>query len=232
MESGKPFRKKLTPVHPTEIRTYISLSSAVWLNTKLAWNRKINVATLRAKEEAWKQILQEFNSRPFVAKRNVKQIKILYENIKQKAKRHFTVGRRSKSAAKFDLVVEKLLALFKNGLESHLCDQGCENLNVPEASLETSQEVSSSSSFVLLEDEQYWCEQEDIMAMRPVKIEDWTEPTESAASDTITLRNAAPLSMASDGDSFSTIDLQPQPGLVLLRRLNSYGEQMTASTRL
>nr|CAD7587809.1 unnamed protein product [Timema genevievae] len=32
-ESGKPFRKKPPPVHPTEIRTSISPSSMVWLNT-------------------------------------------------------------------------------------------------------------------------------------------------------------------------------------------------------
>ncbi|CAG2053964.1 unnamed protein product [Timema podura] len=32
-ESGKPFRKKPPPVHPTEIRTSISPSSVVWLNT-------------------------------------------------------------------------------------------------------------------------------------------------------------------------------------------------------
>nr|CAD7194560.1 unnamed protein product [Timema douglasi] len=32
-ESGKPFREKPPPVHPTEIRTSISASSAVELNT-------------------------------------------------------------------------------------------------------------------------------------------------------------------------------------------------------
>nr|CAD7575959.1 unnamed protein product [Timema californicum] len=35
-ESGKPFRKTLPPVHPTEIRTSISPSSAVELNTTSA----------------------------------------------------------------------------------------------------------------------------------------------------------------------------------------------------
>nr|CAD7406339.1 unnamed protein product [Timema cristinae] len=35
-ESGKPFRKKPPPVHPTEIRTSISPSSAIELNTTSA----------------------------------------------------------------------------------------------------------------------------------------------------------------------------------------------------
>nr|CAD7440117.1 unnamed protein product [Timema bartmani] len=36
MESGKQFKIPTPQIHPTEIRTSISLSSAVWLNTKLA----------------------------------------------------------------------------------------------------------------------------------------------------------------------------------------------------
>nr|CAD7444174.1 unnamed protein product [Timema bartmani] len=47
-ESGKPFRKNHPPVHPTEIRTSISPSSVVWLNTTGAL---ANYATEAAKVE-------------------------------------------------------------------------------------------------------------------------------------------------------------------------------------
>ncbi|PSN52640.1 hypothetical protein C0J52_08814 [Blattella germanica] len=58
--------------------------------------KKTDGNNIQIKEQAWENLLQEFNSHPNVTKRNVKQLKLFYDNYKRKSKKKYAdekVGR-------------------------------------------------------------------------------------------------------------------------------------------
>ncbi|XP_065304485.2 myb/SANT-like DNA-binding domain-containing protein 3 [Dermacentor albipictus] len=50
-------------------------------------NKRTDAVSLTAKAKAWEKLCAEYNSRPFVRARDVKQLKKLWDNLKQRWKR-------------------------------------------------------------------------------------------------------------------------------------------------
>ncbi|KAH6922346.1 hypothetical protein HPB50_013366 [Hyalomma asiaticum] len=50
-------------------------------------NKRTDAISINAKAKAWEKLCTEFNSRPFVRPRDVKQLKKLWDNMKQRWKR-------------------------------------------------------------------------------------------------------------------------------------------------
>ncbi|PSN40543.1 hypothetical protein C0J52_10397 [Blattella germanica] len=77
------------------------------------------------KEQAWENLLQEFNSHPNVTKRNVKQLKLFYDNYKRKSKKKYADEKVERMKTRggvtqpniLDDSSAKLLALIKDQIE-------------------------------------------------------------------------------------------------------------------
>ena len=51
--------------------------------------KKRDGRNIKLKEQAWENLLAEFNSHENVTKRNIKQLKSLYDNYKRKSKKQY-----------------------------------------------------------------------------------------------------------------------------------------------